>query len=311
MRASDRQKNTVLPAVMVVAGLITAALLSGYIQIVRPQLPENYEDSDLTVNGARLKGFALGFDSLIADWYWMRSLQYIGNKIVASKSEDIDLDDLRSLNPRLLHPLLENATDMDPHFTAAFAYGAVVLPAIDPEKAIAIAQKGIANNPNEWRLYQHLGYIYWKLKQYDKAAETYDRGSEIPGAAPFMKIMAAAMRTEGGSRSTARQIYQAMLDGSDDPMVRVTAERRLNLLASLDEREAIDRALAEHKEKTGRCVTDLKETIPLLMPVKLPEGREFRIDSKNRLVDPTGAPYGLDRDKCRVILDEETGLPKS
>ncbi len=307
----DALKSLVLPAAIIVAGFAAIVMLSGFLERSRPALPEGYEDSDLTVNGSQLKGYALGFEGLMADFYWMRSLQYIGDKIVNSPDKDINVDDLRNLNPRLLYPYLDNATDLDPHFIEPYSYGAIVLPAIDPTKAIAIAQKGIANNPDEWRLYQHLGYIYWKLGQYENAADTYRKGSEIAQAPPFMKLTAAAMRTEGGSRSTARQIFRQMLDGSDDPMVKITATRRLKELDSLDERDAIDKALADFSERNGRCANSLPEILPSLMHVRLPENKEFRVDSSNRLVDPTDAPYLLDKEKCRVQLDRErTGLPR-
>ena len=297
-------KQILLTAAIIVGGFVAVFALSNFLENHRPELPVDYEDTDLSMNGSKLKGFALGFEGLMADWYWMRSLQYIGDKIDKSTG-DIDIDDLRSLNPRLLYPYLENATDLDPHFIAAYSYGAVVLPAIDKEKAIAFNQKGIANNPREWRLYQHLGYIYWKLKLYDKAAETYAKGSEIAGAEPFMKMMAASMKTEGGSRDTARHIFRQMLGGSDDPMVRLTAERRLMELDSLDEREAIDLVLTEFKEKNGRCANSFSEILPMLIHVKLPENREFRIDNANNLVDPSDTPYLLDKGECRVKLDRE------
>jgi hypothetical protein len=54
--------------------------LSRFVEANRPALPENYADEDLALQGARLKGYALGFEGLIADWYWMKSLQYIGDK---------------------------------------------------------------------------------------------------------------------------------------------------------------------------------------------------------------------------------------
>ena len=297
-------QKIVLPAVIIIAGFGAVFALSGFIERSRPPLPDDFADSDLSLKGSRLKGFVLGMDGLIADWYWMQSLQYIGKKMLSS--EKINLDDLRDLNPRLLYPYLENATDLDPHFIEAYSYGAIVLPAIDPDKAIAIAEKGIANNPNAWRLYQYLGYIYWRLKQYDKAAEIYDKGSTVPGAAPFMKLMVASMKTNGGSRSTAREIYRQMLSGSDEESVRNAAEKRLKELDSFDERDAIDKALAEFRERSGRCANNLSEILPMLVPVKLPENRDFHIDKSNRLVDPTGAPYLLDKEKCRVQLDAAT-----
>lgn len=303
-------RTLILPAITIVTGFLAVFWLSGFIERNHPQLPEGFEDSDLAFNGSRLKGFACGLEGLIADWYWMRSLQYIGDKIVKSNDEFTNIDDLTSLNPRLLYPYLENATDLDPHFIAAYSYGAIVMPAIDPEKAIAIAEKGIAKNADEWRLYQQLGYIYWKLGRFDQAAEAYEKGSAIAGAQPFMKMMAASMRTEGGSRATARQIFGQMLDGSDDPMVRLTATRRLKELDSLDEREVIDKALAEFREKNGRCANGFGEILPMLMQVRLPETREFRVDNANRLVDPTDAPYLLDKENCRSKIDPaRTELP--
>ncbi len=308
--ANSSVKNVILPVVIVVIGFAAIVGLSNLITSIRPSLPAEFSDSDLSMNGSRFKGFALGMEGLLADWYWMRSLQYIGNKMVLHQNADVDLGDLRSLNPRLLYPLLSNTTDLDPHFIAAYSYGAIVLPAIDQEKAIDFARKGIADNPDEWRLYQHLGFIYWRLQRYDDAAQTYERGASISGASSFMTLMAATMRSEGGSRATARAIYKQMLAESTDEAVRITAERRLMQLDSLDQREAIDQALSEYKERTGRCANNWSELASSLLRTRLPNGREFRVDLSHRVVDPTGAPYLIDKEDCRVKLDREhTGLP--
>lgn len=299
-----------VPSVLVIAGFAALIGLSSFIDGRRPPLPDGYEDADLTFRGSSVKGFAFGAEGLIADWYYMRALQYIGDKLLKSPDMDIDLGDLRPLNPRLLYPMLQNATDLDPHYIEAYTYGAIVMPAIDSRQAVELAQKGIRNNPGSWRLYQHLAYIYWRVGQYADAAQTYERGSQVAGAPPFMSLMAASMRNEGGSRDTARTIYRQMYEGTEDDQVRITALRRLDELDSLDERDAIDHALADLKEKSGRCPDDLREVTPMLAATKLPGGRQFRIDKASRLVDPTGAPYLLDRSNCRVTLDvDHTGLP--
>src|SRR5437773_156352 len=144
--------SLVLPTLIVAAGFAAIFLLSGFIERNKPGLPEGYEDSDLAFNGSNLKGYAFGFEGLIADFYWMRSLQYVGDKLVKSNDEFINIDNLTNLNPRLLYPYLKTATDLDPQFIMAYTYGALVLPAIDPAKAIDLANKGIANNPKAWRL---------------------------------------------------------------------------------------------------------------------------------------------------------------
>ena len=295
---------------IVLASLSASIGLSGYIERTKPALPESFADSDLSMNGSRLKGFALGMEGLLADWYWFRGLQYIGGKMLANRERGVDLEDLTSINPRLLYPMLQNATDLDPHFIGAYQYGAIVMPSIDKEKAIEFAKKGIANNPTRWRLYQHLGFIYWKLGRYEDAAATYQKGAEMPGASSFMELMAASMRSEGGSRSTARSIYRQMLADSTEEAVTITAERRLNELDWFDQRDAINGVLAIFKDQNGRCANSFGEIAGLLSQVSLPDGGHFQIDAGSRLVDPTEAPYVLDKETCTVQLDKEkTTLP--
>src|SRR5215204_6831211 len=251
---------------LVAAILIGFALifgLSNFVERERPPLPIGYEDQDLALHGAKLRGFSLGLEGLVADWYWMQSLQYIGDKVLKSEA-DINLENLTSLNPRLLYPMLENATDLDPQFIGAYSYGAIVLPAINPEQAIKIAEKGIANNPHEWRLYQHLGYIYWRLQNYKKAGEAYAEGAKIEGAPPFLKMMAAQMKNQGGSRETARAIYEQMFAEAQDVQTKENAAIHLLKLDSLDERDAIRLALEDFQKKNNRCAANWRELFSVL-----------------------------------------------
>ncbi|HEY0427672.1 MAG TPA: hypothetical protein VGC76_07805 [Pyrinomonadaceae bacterium] len=301
--------KTLIAAAVIVVGFAAVFVLSNFLEKVKPELPEDYVDRDLALQGAKLKGFSFGMEGLISDWYWVQSLQYIGNKVINSR-ENINLENLNSLNPRLLYPYLDNASSLDPHFMAVYSYGAVVLPAIDANQAIKIAEKGIANNPNEWRLYQQLGYIYWRLGDYAKAAEIYTAGANIEGAPPFMKLMSAKMKSEGGSRETSRDIYRQMLEQSDDNQAKEVAALRLLELESMDERDAIRTALQSFKTKQGRCANNFQEILPLLINAKLPSGKDFRIDASKNLIDPTGAPYILDKQNCDVRLDfEKTKIP--
>ena len=294
---------------VIICGFVAVFLLSGFVEKTKPALPENYADEDLTLQGAKLKGFSLGFEGLLADWYWMKSLQYLGDKVVNSK-ESFSLDNLNSLNPRLLYPYLNNATDLDPKFISVYEYGATVLPAIDKEQAIKLTQKGIDNNPENWRLYQYLGYIHWRLENYEKAAEVYEKGASIADAPDFLKMMAAKMKSEGGNRKTARVIYEQMYEQAQDEQSKETARLRLLELDSLDEREAVQKVLDDFKSKNNRCASSLREVLPLLQTVKLPDGKDFRLDNLNNLLDPSGAPYLLDKEKCQINLDAaKTKIP--
>ncbi len=305
-----RLRHIILYFLIIAGGLAVAAYVGRFGGQHRAELPADIEDQDLAVQGKRLKGFVLGADGLLSDWYWMSSLQYIGNKIVRNGLETINIEDLRPLNPRLLFPFLDNTTELDPHFLDAYYYGAIVLPAIDPDQAIRLTEKGIANNPNDWRLYQYLGYIYWRLKNYSKAAEIYEKGSEIAGAPPFMKLMAASMENQGGSRVTARAMYTQMFDDAGDSSARENARLRLLQLDSLDERDAIAKAIDGFRERNGRCPVTLVELLPFLRNAKPASGKDLRVDRSGNIVDPDGAPYVLDQHECKADIGPGSHIPR-
>jgi hypothetical protein len=308
MSASFRNYALLILALAIAFGV--EIRLSDYLEAHRISVPESYGDEDLDLQGKRLKGYALGTEGLLADWYWMRSLQYVGNKIDRSTDEVINLDNLRPLNPRLLYPLLDNATDLDPKFITAYSYGATVLPAIDPDLAIKLTQKGIANNPSSWRLYQYLGYIYWRMRQYDNAADVYTRGSQIDGAPPFLKMMAGMMKTRGGSRDTARSIYHQLYESAQDQQTKDSVMLRMQWLDSLDERDLINSALSNFKEQHGRCAKSFTEIDASLAQLERNTGKELHVDDSGQMVDPTGEPYELNNGACNVELGPRSKLPR-
>lgn len=298
--------KSILAVAVIISGFVAIYFLSGFVEKNKPVLAESYADEDLAVQGARLKGFSLGFEGLIADWYWIQSLQYLGNKIVKNPDTKISLDNLNALNPRLLYPYLDNAATLDPKFLGIYEFGSTVLPAIDKEKAVKLLEKGVAANPNEWRLYHQLGFIYWQIGDYTKASDAYTKGASLPDAPKFLELMAAKTKSDGESRETARAIYRQIYEESQDDQTKESARLRLLQYDSLDERDAIRKVLTEYQEKTGKCADNWREIFPLIQKVRLPNGKDLRIDAETFApVDPTDVPYIFDNKdgKCDVELD--------
>src|SRR5438067_10289940 len=124
---------------------------------------------------AVLDRLSLGYNALLADSYWTRVVQYFGSKHVAN-----------SMEYRLLYPLLDIATRLDPRLIPAYDFGSVFLAqrapagAGDPRGAVALLSRGIQENPKEWRLYQDLGFIYYvELKDYLAAGKAFRQGAMI------------------------------------------------------------------------------------------------------------------------------------
>jgi tetratricopeptide (TPR) repeat protein len=299
-------KTLLISIAVLIAGFVGIWKLSDVLTETRPQLSASIEDEDLTFKSEKLAKYNIGFNGLIADWYWISALQYLGKKAVANKGT-YSFNDLKPLNPKQLYPLLDTATTLDPKFVNVYSYGAIILPSLDEEKAIKIAEKGIANNPNEWRLYQHLAYIHWKKGDFKKAASIYDEGSKIEGAAAFMKQMSARLEAEGGSRDVARQIYRQMYDEATDDQTKNLAAARLLQTESFEERDAIRQVLKNIQTQNSRCPISWSEVFPQLRQIKLsPNNRPLRFAQNGSPIDPSDAEYILNTTACDVALDFKT-----
>jgi tetratricopeptide (TPR) repeat protein len=285
----------------VLLGLVSIVGLSRWIDSHQPSNDRSVDEERLYLTGNTVKRLALGFNGLAADWYWMRSLQYVGRKVM-NVPDDVQLDDLGQLNLKLLAPLLDAATTLDPEFIEPYEYAAVVLPGINVQEAMRITQKGIAANPVEWKLYHHLGYIYWQQHDFQAAANTYARGAKLPDAPLWMEAMSARMAAEGGSRDTAREIYTRIYEQASDSKVKEMAELRLLQLDSLEERDVLKGLLATYKARVGNCPASWRELETALRSLHV------KMDPGGAPLDPAGMPYVLTND-CIVELDPKSKIP--
>lgn len=301
-RSVRRRRDAVL-ILFIVLGLGSSAVLTHSIEETRSLSATRVDADALYVSPEAARRMSLSFNGLAADWYWMRSLQYLGRKIVAHEG-GLRLDDLSELDLKHLSSLLDQSTTLDPRFMAAYEFGAVVLPAVDQEAAIRLLKKGIRENPREWRLYHHLGYIHWRRDEFNEASEAYMRGSEIEGAPAWMRLMAAQMQTQGGSRETARTIYARMYEETDDEKVKELALLRLAQVNSLDERDRLRSMLHSARERTGNCPRVWSEISDQMRAAR------FRLDGTLAPLDPSDTPYVLDSASCEAKLSGRSLIPQ-
>jgi tetratricopeptide (TPR) repeat protein len=240
-----------------------------------------------------LKRLSLGYRGLMADIYWTRAVQYFGSRH-HSGARDY----------RLLGPLLEITTALDPQLTIAYEYGSNFLAAPipqgagDPQKAIELVQFGIRENPDQWRLYYDLGFIYYmELKDYRAAAEAFSHGSTLPNAHPFLKVMAAQMALHAGEIPMARMMWTIVYQSPKlDPDVKANARAHLVALQVDEDVIALEKAVADFKNIKGH------------LPVSLQELKTSGILPHNSIEDPSRRPYKLMPDG-RVELSKPDDFP--
>lgn len=299
--APGQARRTFALVLIIIVGTISVVSMARWLDSHRHQSDPRFEEEKLYLTGQTVRRLSLSFNGLVADWYWMRALQYVGNKVL-NTPEDVAFGDLSKLDLALLAPLLDTTTTLDPHFMEPYQYAAIVLREVDVEEAIRITKKGIAANPTAWRLYHLLGYIYWRKGEFQTAGELYDQGAEQPGAPRWMEAMKARMASEGGSRNLAREIYTRMYEEPGDSNVKEMARQRLMQLDSLDERDAIRRVLTLYQSKANRCPSSWREIQPVLRTLRL------RLDPNGAPLDPLGKPYVLVSANCDVDLDAKSEI---
>jgi hypothetical protein len=239
-----------------------------------------------------LRRLSLGYGGLLADVYWTRAVQYFGYRHY-----------LGAENFPLLAPLLNIATALDPHLIVAYEFGANFLApkppngAGMPEQAVQLAEFGIRNNPQEWHLYYDLGFIdYMELKDYAKASQAFAQGAKIPGAHPFLKLMAALMAEHAGEIQTARLLWTTTYQTSQDPDVRANAVTHLRALQVDEDVTNLENLISQYHKKTGQppnSFADL-EGAGLLreMPVD-PLGHTYRLTPEGHVEvrEPDDLPF--------------------
>src|SRR5258708_8187201 len=147
-----------------IAWLLLLVLRTGFTGIWRLQHSIDTEraslnqerDDVLLRSGELVKLMSLEYARLLADMYWTRAVKYYGNKHMRGQA-----------NLELLWPLLDITTTLDPNLLISYRFGAMFLSqaaptgAGRPDLAVQLIQRGIQANPDYWRLYEDLGFVYY------------------------------------------------------------------------------------------------------------------------------------------------------
>ncbi len=282
-------------SVVVAAVLLLAACLAGAAVTARrlDRVRTDRADGEaLYIPSPKVvQRMSLGYTGLMADIYWTRVVQYFGGK-----------HHEHSLEYKQLGSLLDITTTLDPHLLVAYEFGAIFLSqkppagAGEPDAAVRLVEQGIRENPSAWRLYYDLGFIhYFERHDYAAAAEAFDRGSRVPGALPWMKVMAAQMSQHAGDLQTARLLWTSLYQSAEDEQIRINAAQHLRALQVDEDVVILERVATTFKERTGRWPMEWQELVRVGYLRRLP-------------TDPTGRPYHL-APNGRVLVQNPSELP--
>ncbi len=221
------------------------------------------------------KRMSLGYNGLVADFYWTRAVQYFGAKRHA-----------RATSFPHLYPLLDVTTTLDPQLLVAYQFGSIFLSqqppegAGQPDKAIELIERGIRANPQDWELYYNLGFIYYDIAAWHQASQAFERGARIPHSNPALAALAAATAQKAGGPEASRLLWTKLYESSESQVIRDFALQHLVALKIADDLPKLEALVRRFQEQNGRYPTNFAELVAAGWLHGIP-------------VDPMGDPYLL------------------
>jgi len=229
-----------------------------------------------------LRRMSLGFTGLLADIYWTRAVQYFGYQH-HTLSGDF----------HLLAPLLQVTSQLDPRLLPPYELGANFLAppppngAGSPDEALRLLQYGIEHNPDQWRLYYDLGFLYFtEFKDYAKASAAFWAGARLPVTHEFMSVLAARMAQHAGEFDTARMLWYTTYQNTNQPDIKYNAVQHLTALRVDEDVTHLEDLVAKYQQQTGHlptAMTDLERAGFIRGIPADPNGKPYKLMSDGRI----------------------------
>ncbi len=252
---------------------------------------QSQEEALYLWQGHQVRRLFPGLEALAADIYWLRTVQYFGGQRLFERSRHFGL----------LRPLIDITTTLDPRLEVAYRYGAIFLSeppptgAGRPEEGVQVLEAGVLANPQSWRLRQDLGFFHYLfLGDAQTASRILAEAAEIPGAAFWLKSLAADILADAGDREMSRQMWRRMRAQSEGGVIRANAELRLQVLDALDMADEITARVGAFEKQRGARPVDLQALVPAFWT--------------GPLVDPSGIPFEYTAEDGSVRISKSSPL---
>jgi hypothetical protein len=256
-------------ALAVVAGISSAS-------VHLPDAPAHAGSSEFVPDPTFARLAAFGFDSLVADYYWLRAVQLVGGReAVDGKSHHIGR-------------LVDVVTTLDPWVDHPYRFAAVWMS--DDEAAVRHAnrllERGIEHHPDDWRNRFYLGFNhFFYLGEPDEAARVLEPAVSMRGAPRYLGRLVARLRSDagGGEIEAAAAFLHELARQTDDPAKQAEYAKALDEIEAERRARVLDAARAEFQRRHGRDIERVEDLVRVPPPVLRalppePHGWEWVLD---------------------------------
>lgn len=190
---------------------------------------------------------ALGYDQLLADWYWLTFVQYVGDTDGRARDGFADAD-----------RYLDIIVGLDPHFIKAYWFAAFIVGSEqhNPKRAQHFIDRGIDANVDNWYL-PFIAGINQYLNAHDEvaAAKYYRMAAKYPDAPKWVGRQADALEARIPSLFKQINTWANVFNLTEDVMIK---EKARLILIDLNRKVLNSPAAAPAKSKARAMLAQLE-----------------------------------------------------
>ena len=215
---------------------------------------------------------SFGFEQLVADWYWVRGLQYF-------------VEPAQELNHyRNLGDFLEVVVGVDRTSTTPTSSPASPSPSTpgryqfaNTDRAIGFLQRGVAKWPDDWQMRLYLGFYLLNFRDDPAgAAEQFSKAAPIPEPHPTSRASRRKLLTLSGDVERGRLFTEQMLAVTDNPDEKARLQQRLREIEAEGALRKVEAAARQFHDQQGRWPIGLGELAALGPLPRFPRTRGWR-----------------------------------
>jgi hypothetical protein len=252
-----------------------------------PEALAGRSDAPLLPPARLFRAVAAPYLSLVADYYWLQTLNQVGGAQSAEES-------------RHIFPYADLATELDPRFAAVYTFAGVAIPWqvgrerwVNTEESTRLLRKGAAALPDHYGIRFQLAYnLIFFHKQYREAADLLHALARHPEAPPYLPALATRLLGASGDFETGVAMAATLRDAAEDEETRAFYEQRILELHQERMLRELDAAIGRFRAREGRLPARLEELVTRGDVKRLPEdplGGTLGLDAKGRAVSSARA----------------------
>jgi hypothetical protein len=270
--------------IVVLVSCITGLFFSS-VNIDRKYPSVVIEDLLYLPSGKFLKGAALGFDEMLADFLWIKAIGYFGGHAVTDQDYS------------WLGHILDIVTTLDPLFQYPYEFGGVILATEigDVDKSNELLEKGMKNVSKTHKRYWYFpffiafNYMYHK-DDYKTAAGYLEMASKFPQSPDYLPLLVSRLYANANSPEIAITFLTEMIKSTEKKELKEKLKLRLNEVVNQSNIQFLENAKDQFFLKYHRYPENIDEIFKNGLISGIPEDPrvgKYYISKKDHIVKST------------------------